>query len=60
MALARGLSNERHHLEIFAPVGVIIDGIIVERPSGPHPLILAGVILALLIVSRAVTSSSSS
>ncbi len=60
MALARGLSNERHHLEILAPVGVVIDGIIVERPSGPHPLILAGVILALLVVSRAVTSSSSS
>ncbi len=59
VALAHGLSFERHHLHIVASANVAIDGIIVERAVGPQPLALAGALLALLILSRAIGSSKS-
>lgn len=60
IALARGLDDGEHHLEILAPAGLVIDGVIVERKTGLDPLALAGALLALLIVSRVVSSSSTS
>lgn len=59
VALAHGLPFERHHLHIVASADVAIDGIIVERAVGPQPLALAGALLALLILSRAIGSSKS-
>lgn len=52
VAVARGLSSGRHTLELVAPAGTIIDGIIVERATGPDPVMLASAILAMLILAR--------
>jgi hypothetical protein len=59
-AIARGLSAGRHQLELIAPAGLIVDGIIVERDDGPQPLLLAASLLMLLVIGRLVTPTSSS
>lgn len=59
IVVARGLSSDRHTLEVAAPAGMIVDGIIVERTTGPDPVLLALAVLALLILGRFIHRSSS-
>lgn len=58
VVLARGLADERHHLSVQVSSGLTLDGLIIERATGPHPLLLTGALLALLAVCRFTFSPS--